>query len=262
MRKIGLNILLPFVILFFSAMQLHAQTDEKNQRIQTSYLLAFGQLPSSGEVNHWSKQSQSNNLKELMDQHKAYIRGGGYRTEAIKNSYKDAFGRNPSDAEVKWWAQYNQNYTELMKAHLKFARDNSSAYDDVIKRAFKYVRGTEPDAEELAAWKRKGVKSYVMLVGMLQYAKSKSGTKKLLFWEDLIGAASYAISYVKINFNILKEAQSLIGPDGGSLIGNDAGSIVAAGAGNIRPDASIVGNAGGNIVAAGAGNIVAAGGLN
>jgi hypothetical protein len=33
MRKIGLNILLPFVILFLSPIQLHAQTDEKTQRI-------------------------------------------------------------------------------------------------------------------------------------------------------------------------------------------------------------------------------------
>jgi hypothetical protein len=35
MSKTGLNILLPCVILFLSAMQLHAQTDEKTQRIHS-----------------------------------------------------------------------------------------------------------------------------------------------------------------------------------------------------------------------------------
>lgn len=250
---------LGFVLLSYYAT---AADDLKTQRIKSSYVLAFGRAPDAGEIKHWRGQGDLN-MAALMDRHRAFI-AAGYQDFVITRSYVDAFGRMPSEDEKKYWRQYNQTYTELMKNHVKWLVGNSE-YDKVITRAFRYVAGRSPESDELTRWKAKGVKSYVILVGLLQDSKKqaeKTGTKKLLGLEDWLSAASTALSFIFVSKSVATEINA--------LIGNDAGSLVAAGGGNvmIRADligndaGSLIGNDAGSLVAAGAGNMVAAGGGN
>jgi hypothetical protein len=272
MKSFKPSLFLVLAVLLFSSVSANTLDDEQTQRIQTSYLLAFGRKATSdprrgGELEHWKKQGNLS-LKQLMERHKAFIAAGNQRA-VIERAYIDAFGRNPSitkngvPGEVEFWTKQSRTYTELMTAHMNWLTSNSGERDATIRRAFIFVRGTGPDQEELDAWRRKGVKSYVMLVGLMQHAKSKAGTKKLMgFWEDILSTASTSLSYFAIGRNIQNEIATLIGNDGASLVAAGGGNLVAAGGGNIKADASLIGNDGASLVAAGGGNLVAAGGGN
>jgi hypothetical protein len=266
------SLLLILAGLFISSISAYAIDDEQTQRIQASYLLAFGRKATSdtrwgGELENLKKLGNLT-LKQLMERHKATIASGN-QVAVIERAYIDAFGRKPSvmkngvPGELEYWVKQNRTYTELMTAHMNWLTTNSGERDATIRRAFIFVRGTGPDQEELDAWKKKGIKSYVMLVGLLQHAKSKAGTKKLMgLWEDILSTASNALSYFAIGRNIQNEIATLIGNDAGSLVAAGGGNLVAAGGGNIKADVSLIGNDGASLVAAGGGNLVAAGGGN
>jgi len=259
MKQIKMSIVLLIIALSISSINSFAIDDEKTQRVQASFLLALGRKATANEVRIWSAPNPT--MMQLMDKHKVNMPNEKYGI--IVRAYWDAFGRKPTDGEVTHWSKSNYSYTELMKQHVNWLRSQNGENEATIHRAFTKVRGTNADAEELKAWKNKGVRSYLMLVGILQATKPQAGTKRLLgFFEDMISALSSAINYCIVGKTVQKEifnlvghdGSSLIGNDGASLIGNDGGSLLAAGAGKVKVDMSLIGNDGGSMVAAGGGN--------
>ena len=249
MRKITLSLLTFFVVLSFSV---HAQ-DDKTQRVQASYILAFGQMPSSGEITYWTGQPESASMSQLMAKHRSFINSGGYKKEAIINSYKDALGRRPSDGEIGYYSPMNMTYTDLMKNHIQWLSGNAGEYDKVINNAYRYALNRAPSTDELNSWKTNSRKySYAMIAGYLQNKKSSYSVQCTASENAMsLGTSSLAITGVKVSNAILQELKLVPG-----LITNDGGTLIAAGAGKL------ITNDGGTLVASGAGNIALNSGAN
>jgi hypothetical protein len=230
--------------------------DEQEQRIRTSYLMAFGRDASSGEVTYWKGQG-NRSVGDLYNNHKAYIKSDNTtRRQAIIKSYVDALGYNPSEAEITYHSQFNRTYTEMMQQHMNYVSQNASEYDKVIRRSYKAVFNRTPNDGELAYWKGQAKCSYFILVSYHESYKranqttAASGGNKINF-----ANVPFAVSLSVSNL-VAKEAAGIIAAGGGNVIGQNGATMVAAGGGNM------VAAGGGNMVAAGGGNMVAAGGGN
>lgn len=248
--KTLLRICLCFLVI--SPITLLAQNSSaQSERIQSSYLLAFGRAPNSGELNYWLGQGQRS-IADLIALHRNYLsRDAGNHRAAITRAYVDAMGRNPSTGEINYWMQGTDTYAQLMKNHMQWLAGNPAEYANVIRRSYQFVLGRQPNAGELAYWQSQGVLSYVVLVGCHEQWRQQNGSRAQTSGQPMVAARSSFLVTVPVSPAIANEARMAAG-----IVAAGGGNIVAAGGGNI------VAAGGGNIVAAGGGNIVAAGGGN
>lgn len=222
------------------------------ERIQSSYLIAFGRLAADAEVAYWSQQNPKS-VSELVTRHNEYLqRDQGTHRDTIQRSYQHAFGRPAKDGEINHWMSGSDNYTELMKKHVQWLRDNPAQYDEVLRLSYQRALGRPAKNPELNWWKAQGTFSFAMLAAAHEdWAKRNGANGATPSGRPLAAVNSRHLTIVPVSPAVAQEAIAaarLIGNDGGSIVGNAGGNIV--------------GNAGGNIVAAGAGNMVAAGGGN
>lgn len=229
----------------------------QRERIQSSYLIAFGRLATHDEVKYWSGQNPKS-VAELVSRHRDYLkRDTGTHQDTIRRSYVAALGTNPKPAELKHWMGGSDTYAGLVKNHIEWLKGNPAEYEKVIKRSYQTVLGRAPTTAEVNYWKGQGTFAYYVLASCHEDFKRRggAGAPKAVF----PSAPTFAAT-VQVSPNILGETRSaissLIGNDAGSIVGNAGGNLVAAGGGNM------VAAGGGNMVAAGGGNLVAAGGGN
>lgn len=243
MKRISIIAGICMLFLCTSFSTLLAQT-EQEQRIQSSYLLAFDKKASTAEVNYWKTQGNLS-VSQLLTRHKEYIANNPDIFVGILNrSYTDAFGRPITDDERNYHKKYPRTYLEMINSHMDYLNRNPSLYDEVIIQSYKSVFNKRPSNDELNYWKGQTKCSYIWLFrAHLQFAASQRRSNKA----SLSGVAS-----VSVTPGILKEvklaAASMVAAGGGNLIGNDGSTMVAAGGGNL------VGNDGASMVAAGGGN--------
>lgn len=218
-------------------------------RIQASYLIAFGRKATEDEIKFWAQHSPKS-VEYLVGRHNEYLsQNPGVKRDAVRLSYLHAFGTEPEEGHYRHWVPGSDNYTGLMTKHLQWLRGNAAEYEAVLKRSYDRVLRRGPDKAELDWWKKQGTFSFILLAAAHEDWASKNGVKApTVTGKPTLKVTSSFLSTVTVQPEVAKEAARLIGNDAGSLIGNDAGSLVAAGAGNM--------------VAAGGGNMVAAGGLN
>lgn len=264
--------LLLTLVFFVSALTatVTAQTQLQRERIQSSYLLAFGRAATDAEVVYWSKQS-TQSIAELITGHRRYLKQDvGTHRAAIRRSYIDALGREPIESEYKHWLPGDDTYTQLMKNHISWLRGNPAEYEKVIRRSYRLVLNRKPDGAEIKYWKGQGTLSYAMLSAAHDWwkkqnppastkAPSPAGTVALPSGALKVSSGSTYLATATVSPSVAAEARSaagLVGNDGASLVGNDGASMVAAGGGNL------VAAGGGNLVAAGGGNLVAATGVD
>lgn len=254
--------LILFLALFVSllATAATAQTQVQRERIQSSYLLAFGRAATDSEVVYWSKQS-AQSIADLIAGHRRYLKqDAGTHRAMIRRSYIDALGREPNEGEYKHWLGGDDTYTQLMKNHVSWLRGNPGEYEGVIRRSYRLVLNRAATAPEIAYWKSQGTLSYALLAAAHDGWKKQnpSGGTKTSGPATVSSGTTY-LATATVSPAIAAEARNaagLVGNDGASLIGNDGSTLVAAGGGNL------VAAGGGNLVAAGGGNLVAAGGGN
>lgn len=226
-----------------------ARASEQTERIQASYLLAFGRPPSSGEINYWSQQGRLS-VTDLVNRHRSYLRSDAATKRAtIVKSYQDALGRNPTEAEIRYWSQGNNTYTELMKNHVQWLAGNPGEYEAVIKRSYHRVLNRAPSAAEVSYWKHQGTHSYAVLVGCHEQWKRQTQSKTSGNLQ--LASNSSLLTTVNVSPSVAAEARSAAG-----VIAAGGGNVIAAGGGNV------IAAGGGNVIAAGGGNVIAAGGGN
>ncbi|MDQ7949044.1 MAG: hypothetical protein REI78_16330 [Pedobacter sp.] len=245
-------------LLAFTAFAPVAQA-QNNERIQASYLLAFGRLPNSGELSYWNGQGQKS-VQQLIDNHKSYIKGnmGTVGKDVIIKSYVDALGYRPSQAEINYHTQFGRTYAEMMNNHLIYVKGQPAEYEKVIKRSYQTVLGRQPNAGELAYWKGQGTFSYMVLVNCHQDWKNRNAQGQSQATN--ISTSAPLLATASVSSGVLNESKtaynSLVSPGGGSIIAAGGGNVIAPGGANV------IAPGGANIIAAGGGNIIAAGGGN
>lgn len=228
---------------------------QNNDRIQASYLLAFGRAANSGELSYWNGQGQKS-VQQLVDNHKTYIKGnmGSVGRDVIIKSYIDALGYRPSQSEINYHSQFGRTYAEMMNNHLIYVQGQPSEYEKVIKRSYQTVLGRQPSAAELTYWKNQGLFSYMVLVNCHQDWKNRNSNQSQV---ATISTSSPLLTVVSVVASVLNEAKGVYNAlSGGNAVPTGAGNVIAPGGANI------IAAGGGNIIAAGGGNIIAAGGGN
>ena len=228
-----------------------AQSPEMRERIQASYLIAFGRPASSGEVQYWAGQHPTS-VSALVANHRNYLtRDSGTHRATIVKAYQDAMGRNPTEAEINYWFRGNDTYTQLMKNHISWLGGNPGEYEKVIRRSYNYVFHRQPNAGELRYWKSQGTLSYIMLVACHQEWQRHNGSTPKTSGGLAISSNAPALNAVQLSSSIANEARAAAG-----VIAAGGGNVIAAGGGNV------IAAGGGNVIAAGGGNVIAAGGGN
>lgn len=243
MKQISIAAIICISFLCTSFSTLFAQT-EQEQRIQSSYILAFNRKASTGEVDYWKTQGNLS-MSQLLARHKDFIKNNPNIYDGILNvSYTDAFGRVITDDERKYHKQYPRTYLEMVNSHMDYLSKNPSLYDEVIQRSYSQALGRKASDDELKYWRGQTKCSFIWL---FRAHTQWSATQRRSNVASTSGVAS-----VSVTPGILKEvklaASSLVAAGGGNLIGNDGSTLVAAGGGNL------VGNDGASLVAAGGGN--------
>lgn len=232
---------------------------QNNDRIQASYLLSFGRLANSGELQYWNGQGQKS-VQQLVDNHKAYIKSnmGSIGKDIIIKSYVDALGYRPSQSEINYHAQFGRTYSEMMSNHLVYIKGLPAEYEKVIKRSYQTVLGRQPNAGELSYWKGQGVFSYMVLVNCHQDWKNRNAAGQSQ--TAAISSSAPVLATATVSSSVMTETKNvyagLVAAGGGNVVSAGGANLVAAGGGNL------VAAGGGNLVAAGGGNLVAAGGGN
>lgn len=247
MKKLVLSFLLS---LFVAAPAALAQPAKVAERVQASYLIAFGRRATDAEVAYWAKQNPAS-VESLVANHRNYLKqDANTQRAAIKRSYIDALGRNPNDGEFKHWMSGNDTYTQLMKNHVDWLARNPGEYESAIKRSYQTVLRRQPNAAEIKYWKSQGTLSYLMLVACHEdWAKRNGTAPKTSGGLSISGTPS--ITTAALSADIAKEARAASG-----VVAAGGGNVVAAGSANVVAAGSA------NVVAAGSANMVAAGGLN
>jgi hypothetical protein len=121
----------------------------QKERIQSSYLIAFGRLASDDEVKYWSKQNPKS-VGDLVTNHRDFLkRDTGTHQDVIRRSYKAALGTTPDANAIKHWMGGNDTFTMLVNNHVEWLRGNPDEYTKVIKRSYKNVLGREANDGEV-----------------------------------------------------------------------------------------------------------------
>ena len=111
----------------------------QTERIEASYVLAFGRVPTPAEIAEAGKLGEVN-LADLVARHRQRLEVDAAlrRTTAVK-AWKDAFGREPTDQEIASSLSGNSTYTELMKRHIQTLAADTAEYEKVMERAYRLV---------------------------------------------------------------------------------------------------------------------------
>lgn len=222
---------------------------EKKERIQASYMLAFGRAPQQGELNHWMSQIDQT-IPQLLSNHRQYAAAEkSFKRALVIKSYNDALGRNPNEDEIRYWTSGNDVYVDLTNKHVQWLAANTGEYEKVIKRSYQFALNRQPDASELNYWKGQGTLSYIVLVGCHEQWKRTNGQTAKKTGGSSSLSSSAAVQTVNLSSKIASEAKSAAGI-------NVGGNVISAGGGNVV-------SAGGlNVIAVGGGNVISVGGLN
>lgn len=221
----------------------YAQTSqERKERIQASYLIAFGVLPQQSELDYWMSDPLS--LKtgnDLVEKHRSNIAGNiQLKYKAINNSYLDAIGRYPSPDDVNHWKKGNETYAELMTKHVQWLAGNPSEFEKTINLSYLREFNRNAQAAEIKSWKNAGARSYLNIV--MEHRKNKA---KGLFDEKKKANLSKAPAEIKLSDNIAKEINKI-----------SAAKVISTGGGNV------ISTGGGNVISTGGGNVISTGGGN
>jgi hypothetical protein len=234
-----------WVALLYTSLSTFAQAllSEQEQRIQSSYIMAFNRNATKGEVDYWKTQGNLD-MTKLLARHKDYIKRNPGLWEGILNvSYTDAFGRAITDGERNFHKQYPRTYFEMVTSHMDYLTKNPSVYDGVITNSYVRAFGRNPSNEELKYWRAQTKCAFIWLFrAHIEWNATKRANV----------ASTSGVNKVFVSPALLTEVKlaraSLVAAGGGNLIGNDGSTMVAAGGGNL------VGNDGASMVAAGGGN--------
>lgn len=214
-------------------------SQEKKEKIQASYMLAFGRQPDNGELNYWLSQPDKS-VSQHLQNHRQYASSErSFKKSLIIKSYKDALGRTPSENEIKYWIDGTDLYIDLAQKHVQYLSTASAEYEAVIKRSYQFVLNRQPSSAEISYWKSQGTFSYMILVGCHEQWKKANGQAQKTSGSNTI-APSPSLVVIPVSNKIANETKA--------AINMNSGNVIAAGSGNV--------------VAAGSGNVVAAGGLN
>jgi hypothetical protein len=239
--------------LAFCSLASAAETDHQQERIDSSFVLALGRLPSSQERADFSALGAVP-VSDLVARHQAHLQSDPafYRITKEK-AFTDAFGREPNTGELDAEG-IPMAYTQLMKSHIQWLADHPDEYHQVIERAYRKVIRRSVYAAENAYWHSQDTLPYTLLVGCLEDWSHRNSPGLM----ETTGIATVSVNCRFLTTAILspsvaaetRSALGLVSRESPDLAGASGHTLVGAGAERIRSTGHI------HFVAAGADDLV------
>lgn len=209
----------------------------QTERIEASYVLAFGRIPSLAEIAE-AEKLEVNNVADLVARHRQRLGADAALARAtVVKAWKDAFGREPSDQEIASSASGNRTYTELMKRHIQSLAADAAEYEKVMERAYRLVirRGVYP--EEIAYWKKYDTLPYALLVGAIEdWGRRNAPGLMVTTGTPTVSINSNYLTTVRLSPAVAAEARAAAGlsvPGTVDFVSASGRNLIAAGAGDL-----------------------------
>jgi hypothetical protein len=143
-----------------------AKPDERQERLDASFLLSQGRLPTDEERQAWAG-AEENAFGALLVRHRERLRDDAAAQRALAvRAALDAFGTEttPSGFDAAN-PTAGETYAELVQRHLGWLSSHPDAYRQVVDRAYRLAVGREAFPIEQDYWKERATLSFAMLVG-------------------------------------------------------------------------------------------------
>jgi len=223
--------------LVLASATVSAQSNEQEERIGASFVLALGRAPSSGEIDHWAKLGTLP-VADLIARHQQQLQGDvGVKRATVVKACADAFGREPTEPEIDAWSSGNWTYAELMKQHIQWLGEHPTEYQQAIERAYQLVMRRPAYPVEIDYWKAQPTLSYALLVGCIEdWARRNAPGLMATTGTPTVSLHSAYLTTFRLSPAIAAEARAAAGlvPAGDANLSSASGrNLVAAGAGNV-----------------------------
>lgn len=215
----------------FMLPEMRAGSSEQRERLEASFMIAYGRLPSTSEIDLWAKRDASS-LPELVASHRKQLETDeSGRAATMDRAFRDAFGRPPAPGELDASSGGNDLYFDLMAGHIGRLAEQPSEYEEVIQRAYRFVIRRDAYPEEIDYWSQRETISYVLLVGCVEdWARRNQPGLMVTSGVPTISINCDHLSTVRLSPAVAAEARAAVGLPSA---GNGGTHIVAAGAGAV-----------------------------
>ncbi len=182
------------------------------QRVEASFLIAQGRLPSATELAEWSDAAGSASVSDLVEKHRALLQQDPTaRRAVIAKAFADAFGRAPEAGQPPAVLTYN----EQVKAHIAELRQRPDEYRAVLDRAYQRVIRRPVYEEEVAYWNEFEVLAYSMVVGCVDnWGRRNQPGLMVTVGTPTISHNSVYLDTVTLSPKVAEEARAAAGLEG------------------------------------------------
>ena len=222
-----------------------AKPEAQQERLDASFLLAQGRLPTAAEQQAWAG-AEEKPFAELLARQREQLRSEAAAQQAVAvRAALDAFGTKSIPVElgaVKPTA--GSTYVDLVQSHLQWLAAHPDAYQLVVDRAYRLAVGRAAFSIEQDYWRVRATLSFAMLVGCVDSWARRNAPGLM---------ATTGIPSISINCCYL--ATRRLSPAVAAEV-RAASGLAPAG------DAALTLACGRNLIAPGAGEIVSIGGIH
>jgi hypothetical protein len=234
-----------------------AQSAVQQERIAASFVLALGRRPTAVEIERWAQQ-EALSLADLVTRHRRHLQGDSASEQAvILKASHDAFGRGSGGDDEKTLSG-GATYIDLMQRHLRWLAEHPADYEQVVRRAYRWLLQRDAYSIEIDYWKRQPTLSYALLVGCIEdWARRNQPGLMATTGVATVSVNSAYLDTVRLSPAVAAEARVAAGLSPAS----DRALAAAVGRTVVAPGAEHVASVAGiHFAAAGAINLVPAAG--
>ena len=165
--KFRLSSLLVGALLALGPIVAAVPTEAPLERLDASFLLALGRLPSDAEKPAWASATPVT-VADLLSRHRASLRDDAAAQRAVYvRSWRDAFGCAPDTSDLAAAPATSSTYAEWLQRHLQWLTAHPADYRQVVDRAYQRSVGRGAFPIEQDYWQARPTLSFALLVGCI-----------------------------------------------------------------------------------------------
>lgn len=182
------------------------------QRVEASFLLGQGRLPTAAELSEWSGDAGAATVGDLVEKHRRLLQQDPAAHRAVvAKAFADAFGHAPERAQSAQ-EQRVLTYVERVKAHVAELRQRPDEYRAVLDRAYQRVVRRAVYDEEVAYWNEFDVLAYAMVVGCVDnWGRRNQPGLMVTAGTPTVSHNSVYLSTVSLSPKVAEEARAAAG---------------------------------------------------
>ena len=223
-------------LLACSAQDVSAQPAGQAERVDASFVLALGRVPTAEETTQWGGAAPLS-LADLIVRHRSRLEAAPAEQRAvIERANRDAFGVASGMADIGGPSATGA-YIDMVTAHVRWLDAHPDDYLQVVQRAYRAVLAREAHPIEIDYWRKKPVTSFALLAACLEnWALRNRPGLMATAGVPAVSINSRYLAAVRLSPAVAAEARGVAGlaaVGGPSLAAASGRHVVAPGAGEI-----------------------------